>query len=88
LLEKGDKFVVMGSDGVWDVMSSAEVCGFINNYQLGNETCAEALLAECRVRWDEMNRLKKTNSKIGDLPYLKFGCDDMTCVIAYLNFED
>lgn len=78
----------MGSDGVWDVMSSAEVCGFINNYQLGNETCAEALLAECRVRWDEMNRLKKTNSKIGDLPYLKFGCDDMTCVIAYLNFED
>jgi len=45
------------------------------------------LVAECRIRWDEMNRLKKTNSRIGDLPYLKYGCDDITCVIAYLNFD-
>ena len=67
-------------------MSSAEVCGFVNQYD-NKENCAEALVAECRIRWDEMNRLKKTNSRIGDLPYLKYGCDDITCVIAYLNFD-
>ena len=29
-LVRGDKFIVIGSDGVWDVMSSAEVCGFVS----------------------------------------------------------
>lgn len=29
-LLRGDKFIVIGSDGVWDVMSSAEVCGFVS----------------------------------------------------------
>ena len=43
---------------------------------------------EFRARWDEMNKTKKNNSKIGDLPYLKFGCDDITCVVAYLTFID
>jgi len=41
---------------------------------------------ECRSRWDEMNKTKKNNSKIGDLPYLKFGCDDITAVVAFLTF--
>jgi len=45
-------------------------------------------VAECRNRWDEMNKTKKNNSKIGDLPYLKFGCDDITATIAYLTFID
>lgn len=35
-----------------------------------------------------MNKTKKNNSKIGDLPYLKFGCDDITCVVAYFQFID
>jgi integrin-linked kinase-associated serine/threonine phosphatase 2C len=28
-LTRQDKFIVIGSDGVWDVMSSSEVCGFV-----------------------------------------------------------
>jgi len=47
---------------------------------------ASALVVECRNRWDEMNKNKKNSSKIGDLPYLKFGCDDITVVVAYLEF--
>ena len=35
-----------------------------------------------------MNKNKKTNSKIGDLPYLKFGCDDITAVVAFFTFID
>ena len=45
-------------------------------------------MAECRSRWDEMNKTKKNNSKIGDLPYLKFGCDDITAVVAFFTFMD
>jgi integrin-linked kinase-associated serine/threonine phosphatase 2C len=43
-------------------------------------------VAECRNRWEELNKQKRGNSKIGDLPYLKFGCDDITAVVAYLTF--
>lgn len=98
-----DKFIVIGSDGVWDVMSSAEVVGFVLQYQPpvqnekfdkndkdnnNQETVASALVAECRARWDDMNKNKKNSSKIGDLPYLKFGCDDITAVVAYLEFNE
>lgn len=31
-IEVNDVFVVMGSDGVWDVISSAEAVGFISKY--------------------------------------------------------
>ncbi|CAD8071410.1 unnamed protein product [Paramecium primaurelia] len=86
-LTKQDKFMVIGSDGVWDVMSSAEVCGFVLKHE-PKESVAEAIVTECRSRWDEMNKQKKTNSRIGDLPYLKFGCDDITAVIAYFTFID
>ncbi|EAS07106.2 protein phosphatase 2C containing protein (macronuclear) [Tetrahymena thermophila SB210] len=102
-LTRQDKFIVIGSDGVWDVMSSAEVVGFVLQYQppaqnekfdkndkdnANQENVASALVAECRARWDDMNKNKKNSSKIGDLPYLKFGCDDITCVVAYLEFND
>lgn len=94
-LTRQDKFIVIGSDGVWDVMQSAEVVGFVNQYVApvrenerdnNAETVASALVQECRNRWDEMNKNKKNSSKIGDLPYLKFGCDDISCVVAYLEF--
>ena len=35
-----------------------------------------------------MNKNKKNSSKIGDLPYLKFGCDDITAVVAFFTFID
>lgn len=58
-----------------------------SNYRFGQvETIAESLVLECRNRWEELNKTKKNNSKIGDIPYLKFGCDDITTVVCYLNF--
>lgn len=59
-----------------------------NDKESNTENVASALVQECRNRWDEMNKNKKNSSKIGDLPYLKFGCDDITCVVAYLEFID
>jgi len=37
---------VIGSDGVWDVMSSAEVCGFVSKAE-NKEKCVEDLVKEC-----------------------------------------
>jgi len=82
-----DKFIVIGSDGIWDVMNSAEVCGFVAQLE-NRETAAELLVQECRNRWDDLNKNKKKNAGIGigDVPYLKFGCDDITAVIMFIKF--
>jgi integrin-linked kinase-associated serine/threonine phosphatase 2C len=73
-------------------MNSAEVIGFVNHFCAGHpqevEKVAESLVAECRSRWDEMNKSKKNSSKIGDLPYLKFGCDDITAVVSFFTYND
>jgi serine/threonine protein phosphatase PrpC len=34
-IEEGDEFIVLGSDGLWDVMSSQEVVTFVHTTQWG-----------------------------------------------------
>jgi len=82
-----DKFIVIGSDGLWDVMGSTEVVGFVLQHQQ-RETVSEALVLEARSRWEEMGKTKKRSIDvgIGDVPYMKFGCDDISAVVAYLTF--
>lgn len=41
---------MIGSDGCWDVMSSAEVCGFVAQHA-DRESVALALVNECKARW-------------------------------------
>ena len=67
-------------------MSSAEVIGFVDAYE-PKDTAADALVLEARSRWDEQNKTKKNSSKIGDVPYLKYGCDDITAVVAKFEFK-
>ena len=57
-LKPGDRFIVIASDGVWDVMSSAEVVGFIVSTNDPKES-AEKLAKEARSRWEELTRTKK-----------------------------
>ncbi len=52
-----DSFICIGSDGIWDVMSSAECIGFVIQHAHRDDV-AELLVAECRRRWDEMNKSK------------------------------
>lgn len=90
-LKKRDQFIVLGTDGLWDVMSSAEVVGFILKYKesWGYENkMAEQLAKEARMRWEDNNSRGNFNNKIGDFPTAKHGIDDITVVIAFLNFED
>lgn len=64
-IDGDDKFLVMGSDGVWDVMSSAEAVGFILSLSITEkETAAEKMVIECRERWDLLNEIKKKQAQI------------------------
>jgi integrin-linked kinase-associated serine/threonine phosphatase 2C len=60
--EQGDKFIVLGSDGVWDVMSSAEAVGLVLNCETREES-ANKLVEECKVRWNLLNEVKLQQSR-------------------------
>jgi hypothetical protein len=69
-------------------MSSAEVVGYIiqlNQWDKIEDT-AEKLAREARSRWQELNKVKKNNNKIGDYPSARHGIDDITVIILYLDF--
>jgi integrin-linked kinase-associated serine/threonine phosphatase 2C len=59
-LDTEDKFIVIASDGVWDVMNSSEAVGFIfEKEKTSKEKIAEDLVNECRLRWEKVNDYKK-----------------------------
>lgn len=90
-LKSRDKFVVLASDGVWDVMSSAEVVGFVlrQEAEWNNENVvAEKLCLEARSRWENHIEKKTFSNKVGDFPTAKNGIDDITCIIAFFNFDE
>ena len=59
-IEPDDVFVIIGSDGIWDLMSSPEVVGFIFDKSEGRkEVCAKMLAEEARNRWEVMNLYKQ-----------------------------
>ena len=57
-LTTNDEFIVMASDGVWNVMRSAEAVGFIKSHLHLTKQCpdrphliAEMLAKTCKQRW-------------------------------------
>lgn len=87
-LKPGDKFIILASDGVWDVMSSAEVVGFIlHQTDCEPKDIPSRLTQEARSRWEELTKSKKISNKVGDYPTAKKGIDDITVVIGFLKFK-
>ena len=95
-LDSDDHFIVIGSDGVWDAMSSCEVVGFIfKKMETNRDKCAILLAEECRNRWELLNMYKqkylmemdinqdqnKSRSSKNNI----IDIDDITCVIDFLN---
>lgn len=90
-LKTRDKFVVLASDGVWDVMSSAEVVGFILKHEADwfiEGIVGEKLCLEARSRWENYIEKKTFSNKVGDFPTAKNGIDDITCIIGFFDFEE
>jgi len=97
-LDSDDHFIVIGSDGVWDAMSSCEVVGFIfQKMETHKEQCATLLAEECRNRWELLNLykqkylteldLEENNNKSKNPKNNMIDIDDITCVIDFLNIE-
>ena len=82
----GDKFIVIASDGIWDVMTSAEVIGFVMKHQ-NEEDPSKQLALEARKRWKKINQIKKVNNWIGDHPLAKCGIDDICCIICFFFYQ-
>ena len=99
-LDSDDHFIVIGSDGIWDSMSSCEVVGFIfQKMETENkESCSRLLAEECRNRWEVLNLFKQkylmeiNSNKDGELKdknssHNSFDIDDITCIIDFINIE-
>lgn len=99
-IDSEDKFIVIASDGVWDVMNSSEVVGFIfDKEKSSKEKIAEELVNECRVRWEKVNDYKKRllelkykdnekkrgNLLIGSNSNQMFSIDDISVMICVFN---
>jgi integrin-linked kinase-associated serine/threonine phosphatase 2C len=96
-LDMDDKYMVIGSDGVWDVMNSAEVVGYIfQKSETYKDKSADFLVEECRTRWEVINlykqkihsdKEKKEEGKASkNQPQTTI--DDITSVIYFFNFDN
>ena len=97
-LDSDDHFIVIGSDGVWDAMSSCEVVGFIfQKMESQKSKCAQLLAEECRNRWELLNMYKQKylmemdinndQNKARSAKNNIIDIDDITCIIDFLNIE-
>ena len=98
-LDSDDHFIVIGSDGIWDAMSSCEVVGFIfQKMETDKEQCAKLLAEECRNRWEVLNLFKQkyimeiNSNKDGEMKdknaqHNVLDIDDITCIIDFINIE-
>ena len=61
LLDIDDKFIAIGSDGIWDVMNSAEVVGYLfeKGENVSKEKLPENLVWEARNRWEVINMYRQ-----------------------------
>jgi serine/threonine protein phosphatase PrpC len=64
-LENYDEFIIIGSDGVWDVMNSVEAVGYVFERlkEVGKDNIAEELVEECRKRWILLGKFKEESNE-------------------------
>jgi len=93
-----DLFIILGSDGVWDVVSSAEAVGFILKNAVDPTQMAKMLANEAKDRWDLYNEINRTKKKLSlegfdeqkkKTNLLKFEeslmRDDITVIVGFLK---
>jgi integrin-linked kinase-associated serine/threonine phosphatase 2C len=86
-LKEVDQFVVIATDGLWEVMSSTEVVAFIVRLGDDRSLAAKQLVVEARNIWYELNRIKKTEAKISDTPEIRYGIDDISAILVFISYE-
>lgn len=82
-IKGGDKFLVLGSDGLWDVLESKEVVDFVGSAQ-EKKNVSEDLVTRARKLW-EGDYGAADFKFVGDNVKQK-SPDDIAVVIVYLNY--
>jgi serine/threonine protein phosphatase PrpC len=61
IIDSQDEFIVIGSDGIWDVMNSVEIVGYVFERidEVTAERISEEIVEECRKRWNLINKFKE-----------------------------
>lgn len=94
-LKPGDRFIVVASDGLWDMMNSAEAVGFIlkqcgsgvdGRDPIPQDQIAQALVREARQRWEDSIKNNRVSNQVGDLYGAKKAIDDISAIVAFLKF--
>jgi len=78
-LQVGDRFIIVASDGLWDVMTSEEAVNFVVAYEEDGKpraNAAKALVREGQKRWTKLEEDEES-------PYR----DDITVIVAYPEFH-
>lgn len=77
------KYIVLATDGLWDVMSNENVATFlfdIKNYNKSAQKLAESLGKECRQRWlQQASNFGVVSEALADI-------DDITIIVIKLEF--
>jgi integrin-linked kinase-associated serine/threonine phosphatase 2C len=86
-LKEFDHFLVIATDGLWDVLNSSEVVTFILKLGQEKSQAAKLLASEARAIWNDMARLKQIENKIGDMPGSKATVDDISVICIFFRYE-
>ena len=70
-LKAEDKYIIIGSDGVWEFISNVDAAEIVYPFYIKNsaEGAADALVREAQRRWGEEEDI----------------IDDITCIIVFLE---
>jgi integrin-linked kinase-associated serine/threonine phosphatase 2C len=102
-IQPDDLFVVIGSDGIWDAISSVEVVGLImDKMENKKEQSCRILVEECRNRWEILNIYKQrylvemhqssnekseSSNKSKDNLQQAMDIDDITGIVHFFNYD-
>jgi len=84
-LHPQDAFLVIGSDGLWDVIGTEEAGNLVQNSKRGKEA-VENLVKEAKQRWKA--KLKVDKYIVGDNPLAADKSDDISAVVCYFDFPN
>lgn len=84
-LQPGDKFIIIASDGLWDMIGSCEAVSMVHSCA-ETENAAEFLCKTAAKRWEtSMGTTKRTLNRISDNPLIRVGTDDISCIVIYFD---
>ena len=88
-LKKFDRFLILGSDGLWDVIGSAQAVGFVREKMdaFCEEDIAKELVLFARRVWEVRSYRNCFFNEIGDSPGCLYGVDDISAIIVFFEYE-